>query len=112
MLEHIIDGNRHRKEARVRVTCPDGLSPADEFLLWGLLSLTFSQPRPTADFYATLYYCLRRLGSLDTTANRGSRNYDLFRSSIGRLSTVAYRNDHFYDPIRGEHRDVGFGFLS
>ena len=25
---------------------------------------------------------------------------------------MSYRNDHFYDPIRGEHRDVGFGFLS
>ncbi|MGD0896628.1 MAG: hypothetical protein ABR915_02250 [Thermoguttaceae bacterium] len=21
-------------------------------------------------------------------------------------------HDHFYDPIRGEHRDVGFGFFS
>ena len=40
------------------------------------------------------------------------KNYDLFRSAISRLSTVSYRNDHFYDPIRGEHRDVGFGFLS
>ncbi len=105
-------GNRHRKEARVRVTCPDGLSPADEFYLWGLLSLTFSQPQPTADFYATPYYCLRRLGSIDASANRGGKNYDLFRSAISRLSTVTYRNDHFYDPIRGEHRDVGFGFLS
>jgi hypothetical protein len=106
------DENRHRKEARVRVTCPDGLSPADEFYLWGLLSLTFSQPQPTADFYATPYYCLRRLGSINTSANRGGKNYDLFRSAISRLSTVSYRNDHFYDPTRGEHRDVGFGFLS
>ena len=106
------DRNRHRKEARVRVTCPDGLSPADEFYLWGLLSLTFSQPHPTADFYATPYYCLRRLGLIDASTNRGRKNYDLFRNAICRLSTVSYRNDHFYDPIRGEHRDVGFGFLS
>ena len=42
----------------------------------------------------------------------GGRRFDLFRASIGRLSTVSYRNDHFYDPIRGEHRSVGFGFLS
>jgi hypothetical protein len=38
------DVNRHRKKAHVPVTCPDGLSPADEFYLWGLLSLAFSQP--------------------------------------------------------------------
>jgi len=25
---------------------------------------------------------------------------------------VTYVNDHFYDPVRGEHRDVAFGFLS
>ena len=28
----------------MRVACPEGLSPTDEFYLWGLLSLTFSQP--------------------------------------------------------------------
>ncbi|MGA2034419.1 MAG: hypothetical protein ABSG68_19410 [Thermoguttaceae bacterium] len=106
------DKNRHRKQAQVRVTCPDGLSPADEFYLWGLLSLTFSQPQPTADFYATPYYCLRQLGLINGAANRGGKNYDLFRGAINRLSTVSYRNDHFFDPIRGEHRDVGFGFFS
>ena len=51
-------------------------------------------------------------GSINASANRGGKNYDLFRSAISRLSTVSYRNDHFFDPIRGEHRDVGFGFLS
>lgn len=106
------DQNRHRKKAKVRVACPDGLSPTDELYLWGLLSLTFSQPQPSIDFYATPYYCLRQLGCIDALANRGSRNYALFRSSIRRLSMVSYRNDHFYDPIRGEHREVGFGFLS
>ncbi len=107
------DQNRHRKQARVRVACPDGLSPTDEFYLWGLLSLTFSQPRPSADFYATPYYCLRQLGYIGPReAKTGGKNYVLFRSAISRLSTVSYRNDHFYDPLRGEHRDVGFGFLS
>lgn len=107
------DQNRHRKEARVRVACPDGLSPIDEFYLWGLLSLTFSQPKPSADFCATPYYCLRQLGCIEPVeAKTGGKNYALFRSAISRLSTVSYRNDHFYDPVRGEHRDVGFGFLS
>jgi hypothetical protein len=45
------DKNHHRKEACVRIACPDGLSPTDEFYLWGLLSLTFSQPAPSPDFY-------------------------------------------------------------
>ena len=107
------DKNRHRKEARVRIACPDGLSPTDEFYLWGLLSLTFAQAQPAADFYATPYYCLRQLGCIDRHENRsGSKNYTLFRAAVSRLSTVSYRNDHFYDPIRAEHRDVGFGFLS
>jgi len=107
------DKNHHRKEARVRIASPDGLSPTDEFYLWGLLSLTFSQPAPSADFYATPYYCLRQLGCIAPhDAASGGRNYALFRAAIGRLATVSYRNDHFYDPVRGEHRQVGFGFLS
>ena len=97
----------------MRVVCPDGLSPADEFYLWGLLSLTFSQPQPATDFYATPYYCLRQLGSIDPGDSKsGGKNYTLFRQAITRLSSLSYRNDHFYDPIRGEHRDVAFGFLS
>ena len=64
------DENRHRKEARVRIACPEGLSPTDEFYLWGLLSLTFSQPQPTSDFYATPYYCLRQLGCIDPEEDR------------------------------------------
>jgi hypothetical protein len=64
------------------------------------------------DFYATPYYCLRQLGCLDASVGHGGKNYDLFRNAINRLSAVHYRNDRFYDPIRGEHRDVAFGFLS
>ena len=95
------------------MACPDGLWPTDEFYLWGLLSLTFSQPNPTADFFATPYYCLRQLGCIDPMGDKtGGRNYAMFRASIRRLAMVSYRNDHFYDPLRGEHRDVGFSFLS
>jgi hypothetical protein len=107
------DKNRHRRTANVRVICPEGLSPTDELYLWGLLSLTFSQPQPSTDFYATPYYCLRQLGCIDPSeARSGGKNYALFRQAITRLSSVSYRNDGFYDPIRGEHRDVAFGFLS
>jgi hypothetical protein len=106
------DVNRHRKQARVRVVCPDGLSPSDEFYLWGLLSLTFSQPNPTIDFHATPHFCLRQLGCIDGDGNRGGRNYELFRNAVSRLASVTYKNDAFFDPVRGEHRSVGFGFLS
>ena len=78
----------------------------------GPLSLTFSQPQPTPDLFATPYYCLHHLHCIDPENRDGGKNYVLFRNAISRLAAVTYRNDHFFDPIRGEHRDVGFGFLS
>jgi hypothetical protein len=106
------DEQRHRQRATVRVCCPEGLSPTDEFYLWGLLSLTFAQPNPTLDFYATPYFCMRRLRCIDQGSHRGGKNFALFRGAIARLAAVSYRNDRFYDPIRGEHRAVSFGFFS
>jgi len=41
------DRTGRRRKARVRVTCPLGLTAADEFYLWGLLSLSLSQPLAT-----------------------------------------------------------------
>ena len=104
------DKNRNKKKAKVQVACPFGLSPNDEFYLWGLLNLTFSQDEPSQEFIATPHYCLRQLGVVDAKSNQQKR-YDTFRQAIQRLSGVAYQNDRFYDPIRGEHRDVGFGLI-
>ena len=106
------DANRHRKRATVRVACPEGLSAGDELFLWGLLALTFSQAEPILEFYATPHYCLRRLDCIDSRAKRGGRQYEQFRQAIRRLAGVYYQNDAFYDPIRAEHRQVGFGLLS
>jgi hypothetical protein len=110
-----VDEHRHLRKAMAKVVCPFGLSPGDEFYLWGLVALTLSQPRPSVEFYATPHYCLGELGFIDRKAGqggRGGKNYALFREAITRLAAVTYVNDHFYDPIRGEHRDVAFGFLS
>jgi hypothetical protein len=109
------DANRHAKKATARVVCPFGLSPGDEFYLWGLIALTLSQREPSVEFYATPHYCLAELGVIPRTRSvggRGGKNYALFRKAITRLAAVTYLNDHFYDPVRGEHRDVAFGFLS
>ena len=103
--------DKKRKQASVRVTCPGGLSTEDEFFLWGLLSLTLSQPKPSANFFATRHYCLKQLGKIDSR-RRGGRQYQQLAESLERLSLVSYRNDAFYDPLRGEHRRVSFGFLS
>lgn len=103
--------NKQRQKASVRVSCPGGLSSEDEFYLWGLLSLTLSQPKPSANLYATRHYCLRQLGKIDSQ-RRGGRQYQQLAESLERLSLVSYRNDAFYDPNRGEHRRVSFGFLS
>ena len=109
---YFTDSNRHRRKASIKVSCPLGLSATDEFYLWGLLALTFSQPEPSVNFYATPHYCLRKLDCIDQHANRGGRQYQRFAAAIERLSAVNYKNDSFYDPIRGEHRRVSFGFFS
>jgi hypothetical protein len=101
-----------RRTAQVRVVCPLSLTTNDEFYLWGLLALTLSQPNPSTEFHATPHYCLRQLGVIDQHARRGGRQYDQFARSLERLSCVTYHNDGFYDPVRREHRRVGFGFLS
>ena len=101
-----------RRTAQVRVICPLGLTTTDEFYLWGLLALTLSQPEPIAEFHVTPHYCLRQLGLIDQHGRRGGRQYQQFARSLERLSAVHYQNDGFYDPLRLEHRRVGFGFLS
>ncbi len=105
------DKCRNRKKAAVRIGGLEGLSAHDELYLWGLLSLALSQTEPGAEFMATPYFCLRRLGIIDDT-NKGGRDFELFRAAIKRLAGIRYQNDFFYDPIRGEHRAVSFGFLS
>lgn len=115
---YYLDAHRHRQTATAEVLCPLGLSPSDEFYLWGLMALALAQPEPGLEFYATPHYCLTELGVIAPAPGgagggaRGGKNYALFRQSITRLAAVTYLNDRFYDPIRGEHRSVAFGFLS
>lgn len=106
------DRGGQRRKATARVLCPEGLSAYDELYLWGLLALTFSQQEPATEFLATPHYCLRQLGLIDESLHRGGKTYDLFRAAIERLSAVTYQNDGFYDPLRGEHCRVSFGFFS
>ena len=105
------DRHGHLKIASVRVMCASGLSAADEFILWGLLALTFNQPSPSTEFHATPHYCMRKLGLVQSSSAKGGKDYRLFRETIKRLARVMYENSAFYDPIRSEHREVGFGFL-
>ena len=99
------------RTARAVVYCPAGLSPGDEFYLWGLLALTFAQPDPRVEFQATPHFCLRKLG-LISPDSKGGKSYRLFRDALRRLSAVRYQNERFYDPIRREHRAVSFGLFS
>lgn len=101
------DKHRNRKKAKAVVKAVDGLSSRDEFYLWGILGLVFSQPEPSVNFYATRNFILRQLGIVV-----GGENYALFEASLRRLAGVRYSNDRFFDPLRGEHRQVAFGFLS
>ncbi len=104
------DAQGERHVARVQVDCPRGLSPSDEFYLWGLLALSFAQQQPSPDFYATPHYCLRELGVIEPES-KGGKSYRLFRESLRRLAGVRYENDCFYDPVLKEHRQVSFGLL-
>ncbi|MBW3596839.1 MAG: hypothetical protein KY475_06130, partial [Planctomycetes bacterium] len=106
------DKSRNRKKASVRVVCPDGLLASDEFYLWGLLAVTLNQTESGGELFATPHYCLRQLGCIEHATDKGGRNYVVFREAVERLAAVSYQNDCFYDPVRGEHRRVGFGFLS
>lgn len=101
-----------RCTATAKLHLPLGLSPADEYTLWGLLALTLRQSEPESHFAATPHYCLRQLGVIDTKGRRGGKNYQMFRQTLRRLSSVSYENNAFYDPVREEHADVAFGFLS
>lgn len=103
--------HRERRAANVVVSCPAGLSPQDEFYLWGLLSICASQSADN-ELHATPHYCLRQLGIIDEKTRRGGRQYRQFKAALKRLSAVSYQCDAFYDPIRKEHRQVSFGFLS
>ena len=88
------DKHRNRKTATADVACPFGLSANDELYLYGLLALTFSQPEPSVDFYATPHWCLRQLGIVDRV-NQQQKRYDIFREEIRRLAGVVYENDRF-----------------
>jgi len=101
-----------RRFANVTLTAGRGLSPGDEFFLWGLLALTLAERDGGIDLWATPHYCLRRLGCLGDGTKKGGGNYESFRQAIGRLAAVTYTSDAFFDPVRSEHRQVAFGFLS
>jgi len=92
--------------ANVTVSCPLGLAPSDELLLWGLLSLTLSDDKPANVFYASRYYVLTQLG-LPTNGSY----YEIFDAACRRMEFTTYENTAFYDPIRSELCDTRFGFF-
>ena len=106
------DARRKRRTANARVFAPLGLSANDELYLWGLLALTLAQRDERSDLIATPHWCLKQLGVIDSGSQSGGEDYRLFRDALRRLSTVSYWCDAFYDPVRTEHREVSFHFLS
>lgn len=105
------DAHGERRRARVEVFCPLGLSPTDEFYLWGLLAVTLGQSAPSRELFATPHYCLRELGVVGPRS-KGGKSYRRFREALARLAAVRYQNDAFWDPTRREHRRVAMGLLS
>lgn len=101
------DADRQRRAGTVTVKAPGGLSPTDELVLYGMLAITFADPRPVPELTATPHYLCRQLG-----LPIGGDHYKRLRESMHRLSEVVYRNSAWWDRQRGQHRDVGFHFLS
>jgi len=101
------DADRQRRTGTVTVKAPGGLSPTDELVLYGLLAITFADPRPVPELTATPHYLCRQLG-----LPIGGDHYERLRESVHRLSEVIYRNSSWWDRQRAQHRDVGFHFLS
>jgi hypothetical protein len=108
---HFTDQNRNRKESHATVVAVHGLSSSDDLYLWGLLGLALSQADASPDFYATPYWCLKQFGII-YDGKKGSEEFRLFRDALRRLAGVRYACDAFFDPVRREHREVSFGFLS
>ena len=96
-----------RRTGRAEIRSLLGLKPEDEFYLWGILALVFSEKEPDPNYYASARYLLERLG-----LSQGGKSTENLRNAIHRLGNVRYRNGEFYDPVRKEHRDIGFGFWS
>ena len=103
--------SRQRRFANVTVTAARGISPNDEFFLWGLLALTLAEEDEGVEFWATPYHCLRRLGYSESYRSQGGSQYQLFNDSLMRLSHVVYWSDAFYNPVRCEHLERTMGFL-
>lgn len=93
--------------ATVKVLSTQGLQNIDEFVLWGLLGATLSQPNANATLLATPYWMLRHLG-LDT----GGSQYAMLRESLLRLTAASYQNTGFYNPETKEREYAAFQFLS
>jgi len=103
------DANHHAKWIPVRIVAQEGLSASDEFYLWGLLALTFSQPEPGIELWATPHWCLKNLGMLENS--KGGKQYARFRGVLRRLAGTTYFCERFYDPLKREERDRAFGLL-
>ena len=102
------NNERRVQEANVSVEWPEGYSATDERFLHALLAITLDEPEETNVLHVSPYYVLKRMGIDPSSGER----YRLFKAAIKRLAKSFYQNESFYDPIRGEHREVGFHFFS
>ena len=96
-----------KREAKVSVHAPLGLQSIDEYILWGLLGTSLSHKQNDHTLLATPYWIMKKLG-MET----GGSQYDQLRAALERLSTVAYQNTAFYNPVTQQHERVTFHFFS
>lgn len=107
VVEYYYSQNGKRLLGRANITAIRGYHPRDDFILWGLLALTLSQPEAEPNLYASARYMLKKLGM-----SEGGERVKALREALYRIGGIRYQNDNFYDPVRKIHRWVDFSLLS
>lgn len=105
--EYYYSQHGKRQLGKANITAIRGYHPRDDFILWGLLALTLSQPEGEPNLYASARYMLKRLGM-----SEGGERVGALREALYRIGGIRYQNDNFYDPVRKTHRQVDFSLLS
>lgn len=94
-----------REHAKVEIAACEPLRTNDDYVLWGLLSLTLRYSEGNV-LTTTPYWLLKQLGM-----PTGGHDYLLLRESVERLARMIYHCSAFYNPLTQEHERWTIAFF-